>query len=247
MVTQSSSESKPKVRITRSCGDSNLWNDARRSNFLKQVFTNSEKAFLDTLGWLLAFIKVTYGFCHTTTFRGIPGKRQSGIVLTIAGTSTLAAYNSTSIWEGWAGLFGIFIVPIKVIRSDWAEIYDFMFVDIHSIPLLCYTLVFTLRALYNTFMTYIGRSNKNDSGIRGESYLKKPLIKLFRLRKNFEIPELATTTLEAAIIIGLGVLAWKKFDDVHFAWVLFITVGVELIHQINDHTHQEHVDRVLDA
>lgn len=244
MASMNKSQNMPKLRVTRKLGDLPIWDGLQRTPNFKLLFTDMDavlaKIFKDwrqfTTGILASIISVPLRVFH--------GKNQMGIILTISGTSLMLAANSTHIWFCFASL-GIFYIPIVPFFCDWPQIYEYIFVDIRSIPLLCHTILYFLSGLINTIMVYIGKGNKEASK-RGDSYIALILRKIF-IRKGFMPDEFIISLIEVIFIASLGVFLWRSYQDYYYAIVLWLSAFSELCQQLNDKSYQNRHEGILNA
>ena len=251
MASSASNLKNLKFKRTLEIGDMAFWIILRNTPFLNSLIFNTEKAIFEGLQFLAKLNMGLMAFPQTTILRYNKGKLQGGIVPVLLTAFVLVNINATETHHLLSG-FGIFITPYILFTSNQSELYDFLFVNIHSIPLLVFTCVFTLIGIGQSLHIYLFEDGLKSATSRGTSrfwlflsWVSKP--KRGKARTFHPSKFGCEFVFETVIMAALGIVSWHYLDDKVFAIVCFSAAIAEAIQTLDDASRQQAMDKLLNA
>ena len=191
------------------------------------------------LGQYLRFSRAILAFQHWSVFRFNPGFQTMGILAISASLCFLLSFNSTHV-EPWAKPLAIFIVPFVPFFKTQEELYDLVIIDIESQSLLVYTGLYLLASIAHLFTIWISRGN-NKITRRGVNWIG------FLLSKHMKVDEFVINLFTVLISIGIGLIAWRWGNDIHFGIYMGIIAIAEASQLVLDKAYQAHTQSILSA
>lgn len=219
-----------KVRIFPEFGDAAIFNALFTSELWRSLFVKKKLALFVVLKGFLFWTIALFMSIGTILFRYQHGQRSTGFLLYLSVIATLIIYNSTEIIFFLKPMAFPTVLTLPFFIED--KLYDWVFVDIHSFPLLIFTGVYTVMGLVQCIIIYTGNGNPSLTK-RGNSYLYLLLNKLGLKNELF-----VQAFLEPIL---LGIAAWFCYvqGDFVFSFVLGMSAVCVLISEVIDHAHYE--------
>lgn len=181
-------------------------------------------------------VLAAFSFSNTALFRREFGIQSTGFVFSIMTFTLITMFNSTEVWLIFKPLVMI-LIPIIVFFKDKGDIYEYLFIDVHSKGLMVLAVVFLVAALVHVVKIYTGEGNP-DWGKRGESWIYTALSRRFDFINEYFVVGI----LEPLIVVLVGIVAFRFFDDGYLAIYLWLsaiaTFAQESMDQSNDMDRQ---------
>ena len=240
MITEQSNHNI-KPRKTVKISDAAIIWGAYTTLFWKTLLYKSwSETFLLFIRQYLRFNKAILASLFWSPFRFKAGSQTIGLISMIFAASFLLSYNSVHVPILLKPL-ATFCVPFSPFFKTQEELYQLLFVDIHSQFLLIYTGMFIVSACIHLIMIWLGKSNPSLTK-RGNSWLVLGLSRLMPVNE-FVICAL----VEPLIVVGIGFAAWKYAGDVHFLVFMILIALAETAQQLLDKSYQTHMQSILNA
>ena len=250
MATNPTNIKNQKFRRTLKIGDLALYLMVRTSSCFKNLFFNTEKALWDALSFYGKLTVGLFAFFQTTLLRTKKGNLQGGLVPTTLLSCISVTANSTDIHYLWSGL-GIFITPWHLFTLSGSEIYDFLFVHIHSKILLMATGLFLITGVWQSLQIYIKGGN-TDTSSRGVSRFYTFLLWISRPKRGKKRtfhpkPFWCEFLFETITMTASGLISLYLFHDLTFALFCFSATLCEGFQTLDDYALQQSKNALLNA
>lgn len=223
METRSASEESFTSRRVKLYGDLAVWHGFYSSKVWNMILYRRDKLLPEILRTYFQFNTAMLAYSVNVIFRYRFGSQTTGLIMSIVTLSMLIGFNSNNIWIIFKPIM-LFINPIIPFFKDGDDLYDLVFVEIHSMTLLVFTIIFTLATLMHTIMIYIGMGNAETTK-RGDSWLYILISKYMPANETF-----IAMIVEPLISILIGVAFFKWGDD-KWAGVYFCLAGLAVFGQ----------------
>jgi len=224
MITKNASDETFTSRRIKLYGDLAIWHGFYTSKIWNTILNNRDRILPEILKTYFQFNTAMLAYSLNAIFRYKFGSQTTGLLMSISTLSMLIGFNSENIWVIFKPIM-LFINPIIPFFKDGDEIYDLVFVEIHSVSLLVLTIIFTLSTL--THVTMIYSDNGNDSPTkRGDSWLHILISKYYKSANETFIAMI----VEPLISILIGVVLFKWNDD-KWGGVYFCLAGLAVFGQ----------------
>lgn len=219
-----------KIRIFKAFGDAALLHNCFTTDFWKNLFIKNKLAVFQVLKSFLYWNIALFMSVGTMVLRYKHGQRTTGFILWFSTLVTLVVFNSTEVIHFLKPV----AYPVVLVLPFFIEgqLYNWIFTDIHSFPLLVFTGFYAVIGFVQCIIIYIGKGNPELTK-RGNSYLFVLLSKIGL--KN----ELLVQAFLEPLLLGLGCTFFYLQGDFVFAFVLGASGVSILIAEIFDHAHFE--------
>jgi len=249
METQETTLTQTKFRKSFLIGDVACWYMIRTTPFFKTLLIDPGKALWNAFTFYNKLNLALMAFFSTTFFRDNKGRLQGGLIPLTLTAFTLINCNYTGTHYLLSGL-GIFITPYLLFTSDFEEIKDIVFFQTHSKPLSVLTGLFLVIGFYQSIRLYVTGGNQKSFTSRGTSWFWRLLIHWTKPKRGqsrrFHPSEFWCEFLfETLIMVALGFLFLKIFDDLICATVCFSAGIFEAIQTLDDNSEQQKQRNVL--
>ncbi len=229
MITQPSNRHF-KLRVFPDYGDAALLHTFFTTDFWKNLLIENKLAVFQVLKSFLYWNTSLFMSMGTMLFRFKHGQRTTGFILYFSVVITLMVFNSTHVIH----FLKPFAYPMVMVFPFFSEgqLFNWVFTDIHSIPLLVFTGAYSVMGFIQCSLIYLGKGNPELTK-RGNSYLYVLLSKA-GLKNEFPVQAF----LEPLLLFFACLFFYLQGDFV-FAFVLGAAAFSVLIPEVIDYAHSE--------
>jgi|GEM_PF-5545110 len=240
MQTTESNYDDIKLSRNRKIGDTSIIYGMVNSQFFRLIILKEgPKAWYEQLQYYRQFMTALLALCPSVFFRRLFGAETCGLLTTLCGLNFLLVFNSVHIPLIFKPIF-IFISPFLLITRNGEELYDLVFVEVHSQILIYVAALLTTLSLIHTTMIYAGFGNKKMT-TRGESWINTWISKYWSI-DNFAVQGV----IEPILTIIIGFVFWKMAGDLWAAVYLWISASCVAVMQLTDKSSQMKDQAILD-
>lgn len=205
------------IRWVKKYGDGPLFRAMIRGVYLKRLVAKDKKLAWDILRDNIQFMTAMFADSLGCIFRHKHGTQTRGVILSLCTTILIIVFNSTK---------AIFIIkpamfwasPLYLVKNS---IVDMVFVEVHSIGLLIFGLIYLSLSLWHSIMGFIGKGNRILTK-RGESWLFEKLLADRGLREDYMVQGWIEPSLVALVAWGIWALGDKVFAV--YLWIAAISM-----------------------
>lgn len=214
MLTTKSNQAA-KLRLVSQYGDLAMFLQFMHSNIWRAFYTGEKKPYWKIFTWII-FAKIEmFALASRSLFRINHGENSTGVLMSIWTYTLIVTFNAEHV-IGFLVSFIPFIAPLLPIFFSFEEFTNYTFIDIHSMPLMVWLILFTGVQSGHLIRIYYFKKTPDDKGSRGSSLI------LFLLPKKLKISEFSVQCfIEPGMIILFGIAGLVFLEDkVFFVFAL---------------------------
>ncbi|OEK01143.1 hypothetical protein BFP97_06305 [Roseivirga sp. 4D4] len=240
MRTEESNYDDIKISRNRKIGDTSIIYGIVNSQFLRMIILKEgAKAWYEQLQYYRQFMTALLALSPSVFFRRLFGAETCGFLTTLCGLNFILVFNSINIPIIFKPIVALFS-PLLVFFKSGEELYDLVFVEVHSQILIYVAALLATLSLIHTTMIYAGFGNKKMT-TRGESWIYTWISK-YRSIDNFTVQGV----IEPILTIIIGFVFWELAGDLWAAVYLWISASCVAIMQLTDKSAQMKDQAILD-